>query len=231
MLGSCGWVALEAKHREPVVDFYRTDLDLPVVRRTETETVLDAGDTELVIRRPGAVPRGGVHTHYAFSIPSGEYETWWNRLDSTFELVEAVFGDARSLYLDDPADNCVELGQRDIAGPGIDGIFELVLEVADLERATGFYTDLGFEVVDRGDERRRIRLTTGELDLELWEPQLGIADGRGGVHVDWGLRTDDPGRVIDRVRERTRAAETVEKGIRILDPDGHYLTLMEAQPN
>ena len=231
MLRSCAWLALEARDREPVVDFYRNQLDLPVDRESETETVLDAGEATIRIRRPNSVPRGGLHTHYAFSIPAGKYDDWWDRL-SGFDPVEMEFGGAKSLYLDDPAGNCVELGQRDVAaGPGIDGVFEIVLEVADLERATGFYTDLGFEVVDRGDERRRVRLTTGELDLELWEPQLGIADGRGGVHVDWGLRTDDPDRVIDRVRERTRSAETVEKGIRILDPDGHYLTLMEAQPN
>lgn len=226
MLGSCSWLALEAKHREPVVDFYRTYLDLTVRERTDTETVLDAGDTDLVIRRPESVPRGGVHTHYAFSIPAGKYDDWWSRL-ADFGLVEMDFGGAKSLYLDDPADNCVELGQRDVAGPGIDGIFELVLEVADLERATGFYTDLGFEVVDRGQDRRRVRLTTGDLDLELWEPQLGIADGRGGVHVDWGLRTRNAETVVDRIRERARTIEEVENGVRILDPDGHYLTLVD----
>lgn len=227
MLGSCAWLALEAKSRELVVEFYREHLDLSVSKRTDAQTVLDAGDTDLVIRRPNSIPRGGVHTHYAFSIPAPDYETWWNRLDADFELVEATFGDARSLYLYDPAGNCVELGQRDVGGPGIAGVFEIVLEIADLERATGFYTDLGFTVVDRGAERRRVRLTTGELDLELWEPQLGIADGRGGVHVDWGLWVDDSETVVDRVRERTRSIERVEKGIRVCDPDGHYLMLVD----
>jgi len=227
MLGSCIWLALDVTYREPVVEFYRDRLDLTVTDETDTETILDAGDTDLLIRRPAAVPRGGLHTHYAFSIPAGEYDDWWARLDPDFDLVEMDFGGAKSLYLDDPAGNCVELGQRAVDGLGIDGIFELVLEVADLKRATGFYTDLGFEVVDRGDERRRTRLTTGEFDLELWEPQLGIADGRGGAHVDWGLRVEDAMAVAGLVDDRARAAESVPDGVRILDPDGHYLTLVD----
>ncbi|MFB6189705.1 MAG: fosmidomycin resistance protein [Halapricum sp.] len=229
MLGSCAWLALEVKRREPVVTFYREWLDLPVVETTDAETRLDAGDTTLVLRRPDAVPRGGLHTHYAFSIPAGEYDDWWNRLDADFDLVEMDFGGARSLYLDDPAGNCVELGQRDVAGPGIAGVFEIVLEVAALDRATDFYTDLGFEIVDRGSERARTRLTTGELDLELWEPQLGIADGRGGVHVDWGLRVGDARAVLDRVSDRARATEAAAEGLRLLDPDGHYLALVDGR--
>ena len=227
MLGSCAWLALEVRDREPVAAFYRERLDLPVIETTATETVLDAGTSTVILRRPDAVPRGGLHTHYAFSIPAATYDNWRDRLGDSFDLTEMDFGGARSLYLDDPAGNCVELGQRDVSGPGIDGIFELVLEVTDLERAADLYTTLGFEVVDRGEERRRVRLTTGDLDLELWEPQVGIADGRGGVHVDWGLRVGDAAAVIDRVRDRVQLIEAVDDGVRILDPDGHYLTLVD----
>lgn len=228
MLGSCGWLALDVSACASVVDFYREHLDLTIVEATDTETVLDAGASDVVLRRPDTAPWGGVHTHYAFSIPAGEYDDWWDRLGADFDLEAMDFGGARSLYLDDPAGNCVELGQRDVAGPGIDGIFEIVLEVADLSRAREFYTDLGFDVVDVGDDRPRVRLSTGELDLELWEPQVGIAGGRGGAHVDWGLRVAEPTDVAERVRESAQASTTVEEGVRLLDPDGHVLTLIGA---
>lgn len=227
MPSSLAWLALEVADRAAVAAFYRDRLDLSVREETPTETTLDAGPSELRLRRPGSIPRGGLHTHYAFSIPAAEYEAWRDRLASSFDLTEFDFGGAKSLYLDDPAGNCVELGQRDVAGPGIDGIFEVVLEVTDLDRARAFYTALGFEVVDAGEQRRRVRLSTGELDLELWEPQLGIADGRGGVHVDWGLRADDPKGVADQVADLARSTEPVPDGVRLRDPDGHVLTLVE----
>jgi len=141
----------------------------------------------------GGAPAGGLHTHFAFSIPAAEYDDWWDRLDDNYDLKEARFGPSRSLYLYDPDGNCVELGQQDVTGPGIDGIFEVVLEVADLERAQAFYEDLGFETVDEGDDRKRVRLH-GPMALELWEPHLGIADARGGVHVDLGFRNRRAGR-------------------------------------
>jgi len=113
----------------------------------------------------GGAPAGGLHTHFAFSIPAAEYDDWWDRLDDNYDLEEARFGPSRSLYLYDPDGNCVELGQQDVTGPGIDGIFEVVLEVADLERAQAFYEDLGFETVDEGDDRKRVRLH-GPMALE-----------------------------------------------------------------
>ena len=226
MSSSLSWLALEVKDREAVTAFYRDHLDLPVSHETTTETVLHAGTTDLVLRRPSGLPRGGLHTHYAFSIPVGEYDDWVARLDPQFNLTEFDFGSYRSLYLDDPAGNCVELGQRDVEGPGITDIFEVVLEVASVGRAVDFYTSLGFEVVDDGGDRPRTRLSTGALDLELWEPQLGLADGRGGVHVDWGLHVEDPATVAARVESEARRIESVENGIRVWDRDGHALTLV-----
>lgn len=222
MLDSLSWLALEVKHLDRAREFYTTRLDLPIQRESDTEVVFSAGETDLVLRRPTAVPRGGLHTHYAFSAPAEEYDDWWTKVED-LGLEEHVFGSAKSLYFDDSDDHCVEIGQSNDEGSGITGIFEVVLEVADLNHAEDFYTDLGFSVTNRGDERRRIRLS-GPMDLELWEPQLGLADARGGVHVDLGFRTADSEAVADRVADRTCGVETTENGVRVLDPDGHFLT-------
>lgn len=225
MLSTPRWLSLEVKYLDRARSFYETFLDLSTVREREQELVLDVGDAELRLRAPGDVPRGGLHTHYALSIPAEEYDGWYDRLDDRFDLVEHEFGDSRSLYFYDPDGNCVELGESTVDGPGVDGLFEVVLEVESLEPARVFYERLGFEVVDRGGERRRVRMTTGDVDLELWEPQLGLADARGGVHVDWGVTAENPESAADRVEHDATAVERIDSGIRIRDPDGHYLTL------
>ncbi len=226
MLGKLQWLALEVKYLDRVQAFYEAFLDLEVRHETDREVAFAAGDTALVLRAPGDPPRGGLHTHYAASIPASEYDTWHDRLDGQFDLVEQSFGDARSLYFYDPEGNCVELGEREVAGLGVDGLFEVVLEVADLDAALAFYEALGFEVVDRGENRKRVRTTTGPLDLELWEPHLGIADARGGVHVDFAVTAEDPAAVVDSVRDDAVAVEEVDGGFRVRDPDGHSVSLV-----
>jgi catechol-2,3-dioxygenase len=226
MIDALRWLALEVKSLDRARGFYAGTLELPVERSDDREVVFGAGDTSLILRRPKAVPRGGLHTHFAFAIPHEEYAGWYDRLSRSYDLVEREFGAAKSLYLYDPDGNCVELGQRNGEGSdaGISGIFEVVLEVAELERATDFYTSLGFEIVDRGSDRRRVRLG-GPVELELWEPQLGIADGRGGVHVDLGFATDgSPGVAVDAVLNRASKVTMVDDNVRITDPDGHHLT-------
>ncbi len=231
MLGACRWLALEAKNPSELSAFYTDHLSVPILDESDGEIAVDVGaHTELRFRRPDGVPRGGLHTHYALSCPADAYEAWWDRLEKTFDLEEFEFGSLRSLYFYDPAGNCVEIGGRDnVRGettPSLSGIFEIVLEVESLPEAESFYTDLGFTVVDRGDNRRRTRLTTGSFDLELWEPHLGIADARGGVHVDLGLEATDPEASVHAVVDRIRKRESVDDGIRIKDLDGHYLTLI-----
>lgn len=223
MLEELGWLGLEAKYLDRAESFYRDRLDLDIADATDWEVRFDAGPTELRVRRPCSVPRGGVHTHFAFSIPAEEYETWVDRLSADHELYEHDFGGARSLYLYDPDGNCVELGQQPVAGPGIDGIFEVVLEVTDLERAVACYRELGFDVVDEGKNRRRVRLD-GPMALELWEPHLGIADARGGLHVDLGFETAEPDEAARAIEEWTRRREPLEDGVRVVDADGHVLT-------
>jgi catechol 2,3-dioxygenase-like lactoylglutathione lyase family enzyme len=226
MLTTPEWLTLEVKDVDRMTVFYDAFLELDVVEEGEREAVLSAGGTELRLRAPGPVPRGGLHTHYALTVPETEYDSWYDRLDERFDLVEETFGDARSLYFYDPEGNCVELGERAIDDDGISGLFELVLEVEELDAALDFYRRLGFELVDDGRETGRVRLTTGEFDLELWSPRLGIADARGGVHVDFGVAADDPRSIARDVADDALAVTSVDDGVRIRDPDGHYLTLV-----
>ncbi|WP_225333810.1 VOC family protein [Halomicrobium urmianum] len=236
MLGRPRWLTLEAKYLDRARSFYETHLGLEPERESDDEVVYPTGEARLRLRAPGAVPRGGLHVHYALSVPASAYDDWYERLDGPFDLTEHRFGDARSLYLYDPDGNCVELGEADDAGTdgdgsgaggegGITSLFEVVLEVEDLDAATAFYSALGCDVIDRGDRRRRVRLTAGDVDLELWEPHLGLADARGGVHVDWGIAADEPAELADQVRGDALAVWETDDGVRIRDPDGHYLTL------
>lgn len=217
-----GWIALETKHLEPAREFYIEKLGMEVERESETECVVESGDACIILRVPSDVPRGGLHVHYALSAPRDEYELWKKRLDF---VEERDFGEYSSIYFYDPAGNCVEIGESDKAGEGIVGTFELVLEVEDLERATDFYTSLGATVRDKGDDRERVRLDAGGFDIELWEPQLGIADGQGGVHVDFGVGVDKVGRAVSAVEDMALSSESTRDGIRLRDPDGHYVTV------
>lgn len=226
MLTGLGWLALEVRDLERAASFYADHLDLQPDRRDDSELGYQVGDDELVLREPGRVPRGGVHTHYAFSTTREGYAEWRDRLSTDFDLVEFDFGASKSLYFYDPDGHCVEIGGTDRDGPALTGLFEIVLEVEDLPRAEAFYTDLGMVVSDRGSERRRVRLDAGPVDFELWEPQLGIADAQGGLHVDVGFETDDPRAAADRVADRACSVEPVAGGVRVRDPDGHYLTFV-----
>lgn len=230
MLGAWRWLTLEVPDLNCARAFYQEHLGLPVRRETATTCILGAGETaELRLTASGSRPRGGIHTHYALACPVDVYEDWVTHLEDTFDLHEEDFGSMKSLYFEDPAGHCVEVaavgdptGERTITG-----IFEVVLEVTDLERASSFYQDLGFEVTGWGEDRRRVRLTTGEADLELWEPQRGIADALGGVHVDTGLAVDDPEAMFDRVASQVHDYESTGDGVRFQDPDCHRTTLGE----
>jgi len=227
MLSRPAWLTLEVKYVDRATAFYESALDLAVATEREREAVLAAGDTELRLRAPGAVPRGGVHTHYALTIPDREYDDWYERLGERFDLVEHTFGSARSLYFYDPDGNCVELGERAVEGDGVRGLFELVLEVEQLYLAVEFYERLGFEMADDGHEAGRVRLSNGHFALELWEPRLGIADARGGVHVDFGVAVADPESTAADADPGARSVTAAEGGVRLEDPDGHYVTLVE----
>ncbi|XGI83594.1 VOC family protein [Halorutilales archaeon Cl-col2-1] len=219
-------LGLEVKYLRRAREFY-TNLGLEVDAETDRAVSLNAGGTEVVLRRPSGLPRGGVHTHFALSTPTEEYGSWLSRLlDLGLSVSEYSFGEAKSAYFYDPDGHCVEIGAKDSEGEGITGIFEVVLEVEDLERSEEFYESLGMEVYDRGDARRRVRLDAGGFDLELWEPHLGIADARGGIHVEMGIEVES----LDGLEETEEKACWVseESDSTVLgDPDGHYLRLSE----
>ena len=224
MLTALTHLALEVKSLDRARAFYQEQLGLDPVETSDREVVFEAGETAVVLRRPSGVPRGGLHVHYAFATGAEAFETWEARLSSL--PTEAFdFGGSRSLYVDDPDDHCVEIGgaDDDSTETGLTGVFEVVLEVGSLAPAEAAYRSLGFEVVDRGDERRRVRLR-GPMDLELWEPQLGIADARGGVHVDLGFLTDDPDAAAAAMGDHVVEREETDDGVRVREADGHYVT-------
>jgi catechol 2,3-dioxygenase-like lactoylglutathione lyase family enzyme len=224
MLSALTHLALEVKYLDRARSFYTEQFGLEPIAQSETEVVFRTGETRVVIRRPSGVPRGGLHVHYAFATGADAYETWEARL-SSLPTVAFDFGGSRSLYVDDPDDHCVEVGTvADASTDDLVGVFEVVLEVEDLPAAVERYRALGFEVVDRGDDRRRVRLR-GPVDLELWEPQLGIADARGGVHVDLGFVADDP-TAAARAVAPDADPEPVDRGVRVREADGHVLTFV-----
>jgi len=228
MLSTLSALALEVHHLEPAVDWYETHLGLDGAR-SEHEARFQVGETDLVLREPSTIPRGGLHVHYALATPEDRYDEWRADLEEAFDVAEFDFGSARSLYVDDLDGHCVEIGTGGQGGDdALTGVFEVALEVEDLARAEVFYEQLGFEVVDRGDGRERTRLD-GPIALELWEPQRGIADARGGVHADLRFSAPDPEAAAEAVAERACGVEVVKAEAaaarRIRDPDGHYLTV------
>lgn len=280
MLTSLRRLGLEVKHLDSARAFYEERLGLAATetgteaagtepsvasrvtyeigasaRAARSDDAGSGGDDEpptLVLRRPTDRPRGGVHTHYAFSTTPAAYPRWLRRL-ADLDPVEFSFGSSDSLYVYDPAGHCVEIGNVDRSGsdsdrranaerssnvedvgsgesdgadaPPLSGIFEVVLEVADLSAAERRYRRLGFEVVDRGDKRRRVRLA-GPVDIELWEPQLGIADARGGLHVDLAFSTPNPDAAVEAGAPWPVGPEPVDGGLRVVDDDGHVLTFL-----
>src|SRR4030088_608120 len=78
-------------------------------------------------------------------------------------------------------------------GIPVTGISELVLEVVDLEAAERFYAGvLGLPVVDRWPDRGAIWLMAGtRTRIGLWLPQVGLARGRGGIHVHFAMHLPD----------------------------------------
>lgn len=119
--------------------------------------------------------------------------------------------------------------------PPVTAISELVLEVADLERARDFYRDLlGLEETLYGERRegRTWFLIGQSARLGLWTEQVGLAGGRGGAHVHFALHVEDA--ELDALRQRLeqRGADVdgpyrlgPGRAIYLTDPDGNVLEL------
>jgi catechol-2,3-dioxygenase len=117
--------------------------------------------------------------------------------------------------------------------PPVTGISELVLEVSDLEATRRFYGDLlGFEETRYGEGRddRLWYLIGDTARLGLWTPQVGLAGGRGGVHVHFAfqLAREELDPLLERLRSRHTAVEGpiqlgADRAIYVTDPDGNVV--------
>lgn len=120
-----------------------------------------------------------------------------------------------------------------MGGIPVTGVNELVLEALDLEAAERFYAGvLGFPVTSRSDER--VWLMAGDRTrIGLWTPQVGIAQGRGGLHVHYAMHIgeSDFDASVDRLRGQGHNPEVVEfeetdsRAAYVTDPDGNVVEL------
>jgi catechol 2,3-dioxygenase-like lactoylglutathione lyase family enzyme len=127
------------------------------------------------------------------------------------------------------------------AAPPAIGLFEFVLEVADLAAAERFYVEhLGFRVVERwGDDRPAFWVAIGNQGfLGLWSREAGgekaLFGGRGGAHVHFAIRV--PYGTLDTMRSRLQTlghtVDTIDFGrgnraIYLADPDGNVVEFTE----
>ena len=120
------------------------------------------------------------------------------------------------------------------AGVRVTGVSELVLEVVDLEASEEFYSGaLGLPVVERWPDREAIWVMAGERTrIGLWRPQVGLAGGRGGVHVHFAMHIDDSDYdgAVSLLRERGEEVEEIAfdgagRAAYVTDPDGNVVEL------
>jgi catechol 2,3-dioxygenase-like lactoylglutathione lyase family enzyme len=116
----------------------------------------------------------------------------------------------------------------------VTGVSELVLEVLDLDAAERFYAeDLGLPVVERWGDREAVWVMAGDRTrIGLWKPQVGLAGGRGGIHVHFAMHIseDDYDAAVHRLKERGLEVEEVAFGpggrsAYVTDPDGNVVEL------
>jgi catechol-2,3-dioxygenase len=121
-------------------------------------------------------------------------------------------------------------------GIPVTGVSELVLEVVDLEAAERFYSGvLGLPVVDRWPDREAIWVMAGDRTrIGLWRPQVGLARGRGGIHVHFAMHLADADfdDAVDRLRasgleieQHTFATYEQSRAVYATDPDGNVVEL------
>lgn len=115
-----------------------------------------------------------------------------------------------------------------------------MLEVADLDAAARFYTEvLGLPVQARSDER--VWVLAGERTrIGLWTPQVGIAGGQGGAHVHYAMHIaeQDYDAAVERLREHGHDPHEEDfeengRAVYVTDPDGNVVELWtwEARPS
>jgi len=119
-------------------------------------------------------------------------------------------------------------------GVAVTGVSELVLEVVDLEASEAFYSGLlGLPVVERWPDREVVWVMAGDRTrIGLWRPQVGLAGGRGGVHVHFAMHIaeSDYDDAVSLVRERGEDVEEIAfdgagRAAYVTDPDGNVVEL------
>ena len=119
---------------------------------------------------------------------------------------------------------------------GVTGVSELVLEVVDLEASERFYSEvLGLPVVERWPDRDAIWVMAGDRTrIGLWRPQVGLARGRGGIHVHYAMHIppDRYDAAIEYLRsigqpveEHAFPAYEESRALYVDDPDGNVVEL------
>jgi SAM-dependent methyltransferase len=116
-------LVLEVEDLAAAERFYSGVLGLPVVERwSEREAIwVMAGDrTRIGLWRPQvgiAGGRGGEHVHFALQIADAAFDAAVERLREAGldPYVQERRRDSRSVYVDDPDGNCVELWTKDVA--------------------------------------------------------------------------------------------------------------------
>jgi catechol 2,3-dioxygenase-like lactoylglutathione lyase family enzyme len=123
-------------------------------------------------------------------------------------------------------------------------VSELVLEVAELERAERFYADvLGLPVVERWPHRNAVWVLAGPgTRIGLWEPQVGLEGSRGGEHVHFALHVEeesfDP--LVAALRKHgldvpvhefgpLGSGDRPSRSAYVMDPDGHLVEFWTAR--
>ena len=121
-------------------------------------------------------------------------------------------------------------------GIPVTGVNELVLEVLDLDEAERFYAGvLGLPVVERWPHREAFWVMAGDRTrIGLWKPQVGIAGGRGGVHVHYSMHIaeEDYDAALARLREHGYdpheehfTSDDRGRACYVTDPDGNVVEL------
>ena len=105
--------------------------------------------------------------------------------------------------------------------------------VMDLDRSLEFYSGvLGFPIVERWKKREAAWVMAGRnTRIGLWTPQVGIAGGRGGVHVHYALHANKNGidAIVERLRSHGYQPQVVEfptdrgRAAYVDDPDGNVV--------
>jgi catechol 2,3-dioxygenase-like lactoylglutathione lyase family enzyme len=114
----------------------------------------------------------------------------------------------------------------------VTGVSELVLEVVDLEASEAFYSELlGLPVVERWPDREAIWVMAGDRTrIGLWRPQVGLAHGRGGIHVHFAMHIPEEEYDAEVARLGQAVKEQIDFGdggraAYLDDPDGNVVEL------